>query len=330
VAARRLEDDPDLPALAEALDPERMAARLAGAVPGLTGCEPTPVRYKPGARCVLRYRLATTAGPGELYGKLLAGGIDAQLAGVAALGAAAVEAMPAVLPVTAAWPELGLVVQPAVVGGAELHDRAFDPAVGEAERLGLLHAAGRGLAALHGATLAGVPVVTQADDLAKLRGYLAPVGQLDPGLGQRYAAVLRLVEAAGQAGRAQPLAAGHGAMRTDQFLIDGDTGGLILIDLDGVCLAEPARDLGNLLAYLDWKAIRRPGDGAFLERAAAALLSGYGTGRPVPADRVAAYRAGSLLKIAGRRYRSLTVSEWPLVPALVEAAATLAGSGAAR
>jgi aminoglycoside phosphotransferase (APT) family kinase protein len=80
-------------------------------------------------------------------------------------------------------------------------------------------------------------------------------------------------------------------MRTDQFLIDGDTGGLILIDLDGVCLAEPARDLGNLLAYLDWKAIRRPGDGAFLERAAAALLSGYGTGRPVPADRVAAYRA---------------------------------------
>jgi hypothetical protein len=330
VAARRFEDDPDLPTLAAALDPERMAGRLATAVPGLTGCEPSPVRYKPGARCVLRYRLATTAGPRQLYGKLLAGGVDGQLAAVAALRAAVGEGLPAVLPVTAAWPDLGLLAQPAVPAGAELHDRAFDPGVPEAERLRLLGAAGRGLAALHATALAGVPMVTQADDLAELRGYLAPVGQLDPGLGERYADVLDLVEAAGHAGAAQPLAAGHGAMRTDQFLIDGETGRLVLIDLDGVCLAEPARDLGNLLAYLDWKAVRRPDDAAWVERAAAAFLSGYATGRSAPADRVAVYRAGSLLKIAGRRYRSLAASEWPLVPALLDAAAALVGPGAAQ
>jgi hypothetical protein len=322
VAARRFDDDPGLPSLAEALDPERMAARLAGPVPGLTGCEPSPVRYKPGARCVLRYRLATAAGPRELFGKLLAGGVDDQLATVAALRAAAGGAdLPAVLPVTAAWADLGLLVQPAVEHSAELHERAFDPAVPEAERLRLLHAAGRGLAALHGTGLPGVPLVTQADDLAELRGYLAPVGQVDPPLGERYAAVLDQVGAAGQAGAAQPVATGHGAMRTDQFLIDGDAGGLVLIDLDGVCLAEPARDLGNLLAYLDWKAIRRPADAAWVERAGAAFLAGYATGRPVRADRVAVYRASSLLKIAGRRYRSLTVREWPLVPALLDAAA---------
>jgi hypothetical protein len=331
VVARRFDDDPGLPSLAEALDPERMAARLAGPVPGLTGCEPSPVRYKPGARCVLRYRLATTAGPRELYGKLLAGGVDTQLATVAALRAAAGrEGMPAVLPVTAAWPDLGLLAQPAVERGAELHERAFDPAVAEAERLRLLRAAGRGLAALHGAGLPGVPLVDQADDMAELRGYLGPVGQVDPALGERYEGVLDLVEAAGGAGAAQPVAAGHGAMRTDQFLIDGDGGGLVLIDLDGVCLAEPARDLGNLLAYLDWKAIRRPRDAAWVERAGAAFLAGYATGRSAPPDRVAAYRAASLLKIAGRRYRSLTVPEWPLVPALLDAAAALVAPGAPR
>jgi Phosphotransferase enzyme family len=328
VAARRFDDDPGLPSLAEALDPERMAARLAGPVPGLTGCAPSPVRYKPGARCVLRYRLTTRTGPRELFGKLLAGGVDAQLATVAALRAAAGgEGMPAVLPVTAAWPDLGLLVQPAVEGGAELHERAFDPAVPETERLRMLGSAGHGLAALHGADLPGVPSVTHADDLAELRGYLAPVGQLDPALGERYAAVLDRVEAAGGAGAAQPVAAGHGAMRTDQFLIDGEGGGLVLIDLDGVCLAEPARDLGNLLAYLDWKAIRRPTDAAWVERVGAAFLAGYATGRSVAADRVAVYRAGSLLKIAGRRYRSLTVPEWPLVPALVDAASTTVTGG---
>jgi hypothetical protein len=336
VAARRFDDDPGLPGLAEALDPDRMAARLAGPVPGLTGCEPSPVRYKPGARCVLRYRLATTAGPRELYGKLLAGGVDAQLATVAALRAAAGGgAMPAVLPVTAAWPDLGLLAQPAVERGAELHERAFDPAVPEAERLRLLRAAGRGLAALHGAALPDVPLVTPADDVAELRGYLAPVGQLDPALGGRYAGVLDRVEAALHGGAPQPVAAGHGAMRTDQFLVDGAGGGLVLIDLDGVCLAEPARDLGNLLAYLDWKAIRRPGEAAWVERAGAAFLAGYATGRPAPPDRVAAWRAASLLKVAGRRYRSLTVPEWPLVPALLDAAAALVAApqprgGAAR
>jgi hypothetical protein len=322
VAARRFDDDPGLPGLAEALDPERMAARLAGPVPGLTGCEPSPVRYKPGARCVLRYRLATTGGPRELFGKLLAGGVDAQLATIAALRAAAGGGMPAVLPVTAAWPDLGLLAQPAVERGTELHQRAFDPAVPEAERLELLRAAGQGLAALHGAAPPRLPLATPAGDLAELGGYLAPVGQVDPDLGGRYAAVLGRVEAALHGGAPQPAAAGHGAMRTDQFLVD-EGGGLVLIDLDGACLAEPARDLGNLLAYLDWKVIRRPGDAARVERAGTAFLAGYATGRPAPPARVATYRAASLLKIAGRRYRSLTVPEWPLVPALLDAATAL-------
>ena len=36
---------------------------------------------------------------------------------------------------------------------------------------------------------------------------------------------------------------------------------------------------------------------------------------------------GDLLKIAGRRYRSLTVPEWPLVPALLDAASDTVTGG---
>jgi len=327
-AARLLDDDPGLPALAEALDPARMTPRMAAVVPGLTACEPVPVRYKPGVRCVVRYRLGATDGPVELYGKLQADGVEDDLATIEGLrrAAAADPGMPAVLPVTAAWPELGMLAQPAVERGAELHDRAFDPAVGEDERERLLHAAGRCLAALHRAALPGLTSVVQADDLAELHGYLAPVRQADPDLAKAYEAVLDGLERAGREGAAQAPATGHGAMRTDQFLIGAD-GGLVLIDLDGVCLAEPARDLGNLLAYLDWKAIRRPDGAAWAGRAGAAFLAGYETELPVRADRVALYRAGSLLKIAGRRYRSLTVREWPLVPRLVDAAGDLIDKG---
>ena len=338
-SARRFDDDPGLPALAEALDPALMAARLAEVVPGLLDCRPSPVRYKPGVRCVVRYSLDTAAGPRELYGKLLGDGIAAQVASVGALRAAAAAdpEMPAVLPLTAAWTDLGLLAQPAVERGAELNERAFDPAVPEADRERWLLAAGRCLAALHRAAMPGAPGATLAGDLAELRGYLAPVAQVDPRLAGDYEAALELVEAAGRDTGSQAPAAGHGAMRTDQFLI-GDGGSLVLIDLDGVCLAEPARDLGNLLAYLDWKAIRRPASAELIQRAAAAVMAGYrsgggggGGGEPaVRADRVAVYRAGSLLKIAGRRYRSLTVKEWPLVPHLVDAAAVLVGAGARR
>jgi hypothetical protein len=59
-------------------------------------------------------------------------------------------------------------------------------------------------------------------------------------------------------------------------------------------------------------------------------LAGYAAVGPIADERVAAYRAASLLKIAGRRYRSLAVPEWPLVPALLDAAATLVGPGATR
>jgi hypothetical protein len=315
--------DEGLPGLAEALDPARMAARFATLRPGsaVEWCTVVPVRYKPGARCVLRYQLG--ADGRRCYGKLLAGGCRQQVATLAALRDGGSRSMPEILPVEACWDDLGLLVQPAVEDADELNQVAFDPQVAAAARQGLLRAAGAGLAGLHAAAPPQAPPATLAADLADLRGLLPPLAHADQDLAGRYqAALVRLqAHAADPGGR---LAAGHGAFRTDQFLIRRRSGALVLIDLDSACLAEPARDLGNFLAYLDWKAIRRPELAAEVAGAAAAFTRGYGSVLPWPAaERVALWRAASLLKIAGRRYRSLTVSEWHLVPRLADAAAAL-------
>jgi aminoglycoside phosphotransferase (APT) family kinase protein len=113
--------------------------------------------------------------------------------------------------------------------------------------------------------------------------------------------------------------ASHGAFRTDQFMLRGDT--LVMIDLDGYCWAEPARDIGNLFAYLEWRSVRQPRLAPFVGRARRSFLEGYASVREVPDEyRIALFEAASMLKIAGRRYRSLSFREWPLVPRLVEAA----------
>jgi aminoglycoside phosphotransferase (APT) family kinase protein len=94
-----------------------------------------------------------------------------------------------------------------------------------------------------------------------------------------------------------------------------------MIDLDSYCWANPARDLGNFLAYLCWKAIRQPEHAQFVERAGRAFLEGYLSVQGDIDERwLSVYQAASLLKIAGRRFRSLTYREWPLVIHLIQAA----------
>jgi len=94
-----------------------------------------------------------------------------------------------------------------------------------------------------------------------------------------------------------------------------------MIDLDGFCWASPARDIGNYLAYLAWKRIRQPHAAELIERAGQLLREGYQALRELPDARwLAIYEAASMLKIAGRRFRSLTLKEWHLVPLLIDAA----------
>jgi hypothetical protein len=55
-------------------------------------------------------------------------------------------------------------------------------------------------------------------------------------------------------------------------------------------------------------------------------LQGYASIRELPDERrIALFEAASKLKIGGRRYRSLSWREWPLVPLLIESSRKLLG-----
>jgi hypothetical protein len=326
LTCRSYDDDPKLPELREAVNPSRMAQRFAALLGGSdVACKATPVRYRAGSRCVFRYELEGSSGSTVVFGKLLREGAEALAATLEALHQASQSspAMPEVLPPLAYWPDLRMVLQAEVTGRAELNDLAFDEGVPQATRQRWLREAGGRLAGLHGASVPG-PSRLLAQDLDELREYVAPMAAVDPELAARYGAAVELAASRAEALGEEAPVASHGAFRTDQFMIQD--GRLVMIDLDGFCWASPARDVGNFLAYLRWKAIRQPQRAELIEQAGRLFLEGYGAARPAPeAEALTVYQAASMLKVAGRRYRSLTVKEWSLTPALVDEAVAALG-----
>jgi hypothetical protein len=325
---RRYDEDPLLPGLAAAVDPAVIGQRLASscAVP-VDGCTVAPVRYRPGERAVLRYLLTTSAGRVVLYGKVVAEGVRALSARLAGLHDAERNdpGAPSVLPPIAVLDDLGLLVQ-AEVAGDSLHALAFTSALPAAERVALLRRVGRAIAALHEGAGPSAPARTAADDVRELRSYLPAAGIADPPL------AARLVDAVERAGLAildvpgQALVPSHGALRTDQVYVSAER--VTLIDLDGYCWSQRARDIGNFLAYLRWKAIRQPAHRALVAEGRRAFRAAYRRTGEIPSDDVIRIaEAMSLLKVAGRRFRNLSVREWPSVPALVDVALELLPKG---
>jgi hypothetical protein len=321
---RTLEQDPQLPWIVEAVDPETMGHRFRSSLPDLmqsAGGAPqiTAVRYKPGARCVLRYTFDGPSGARVMFGKIIAADSDRLAHRISSLQevSSTVPDMPGIAGPVAYWPDLRMLVQRAVEG-RELHDVAFDTAIDVAVRQEWMEKAGRGLAGLHSATGAGAPKRDIPEDADELDAYTAPMAQVNRDLASSYAAAVELLRA-NEESDDSVFVASHGAFRTDQFMIQGDE--LVMIDLDSFCSSHAERDIGNLLAYLTWKAMRQPQHASFIESAPKHFLHGYAAVRPSPDERRSTiYEAASLLKIAGRRFRSLTVREWPKVPQLITAA----------
>jgi len=322
------DEDPELDRLGEAMDPEPMRHRF-DAAPELDATLTSPpridaLRYKPRLRCSLRYKLETESGEQVLFGKMLAEGgkltmsILAQLYGQSRQLAS----MPRIAPPLVYWPDLRLLLQRAVDGGDELHSIAFDQHRSVVERAAWMRTAGERLAGLHSAEHPPGPSRTLKDDVNELSSYTNAVAAPDPELAREYSLEVMRLSKAENAG--SDLVPSHGAFRTDQFMIqDGE---LVLIDLDGFCWAEPSRDIGNLLAYIGWKAMRQPQHGSFVAQAREHFLQGYASVRELPdGRRIATFEAASRLKIGGRRYRSLSWREWPLVPLLVESSRNLLG-----
>jgi aminoglycoside phosphotransferase (APT) family kinase protein len=324
---RLFDTDPQLPWLAMAVNRERMSRRFAALLPDGEGVEEfaiSPIRYKPGSRCALRYRLRTSSGEQLFFGKLLARDGDSFMDTVTALyrTSRTTSAMPRIARPLAYWPEVQMVVQASIAGGAELNERAFDPAEEKTARERWLHQAGFHLAGLHTAVEVEGRRRTIEDDLRELDEYKAPMARMAPALATRFEALIEEIATLAGSQDEPPPVASHGAFRTDQMMIQD--GRLVLIDLDSYCWANRARDAGNFLAYLSWKAIRRPQQAAFIERAGRLFLDGYATiGPALDNFWLSLYRAASMLKIIGRRFRTLSYKEWPLTPQLLNTAVTI-------
>jgi len=316
--------DDRLPWLSSATDMNEMQ-RLFSELPRFDGqvklLEIFPVRYKPGLHCVIRYMVETPAGKEMFYGKSFSGNAERLMKALMDLHQSSQEnpEMPLISAPVAVWPEMEMILQAAVRDGIEFTHFAYDQRYEASERENWMFKAGRALGVFHNDSTAPSETKTVYDDLRDLQEYTLIMAKVEPELATKYEEVIQQINTKVNRFKESKSVASHGAMRTDQFILQGDR--LAMIDLDSYCWANPARDLGNFLAYLCWKAIRQPEHAEFVERAGRAFLEGYlSVQNDIDERWLSVYQAASLLKIAGRRFRSLTYLEWPLVIHLIHAA----------
>jgi ABC-type multidrug transport system fused ATPase/permease subunit len=339
--------DPELPGLLQATDAERMGAILEPELPkplaglALDRCSSEVVKYGVAERAVLRYELLWRLHPSQrtvrqvVYGRLRADDSGGQVAPVLRFlrerqGSGAAHPLPFLLPRSLGYlPDLRLGLTEALPGTPQLstlvraHVAGEHPAVaGQLSVEGALATFARVVGTLHtplghyraaqGAEQLGAPR-TWDGEVRRLRAEIEALARFAPILGaalQDRLDVLALPVAEGPA--LTPVVA-HGDLTLSEVLLDGPISSIF--DVDAVCAAEPALDLGRALAHLAVVVGKAAGAGADdtparaleLERV---VLREYLNTRPnIDKEnlmaRVAAYRALALLGDAVRSWAQL-------------------------
>ena len=273
--------DAALPALQILTDPLRARALLEEAIRAgtphladirIAGCTPSVVRYKPGLRCTLFYRLRYAEEargrdwPAAVVAKTHGGG-NAQHAhtAVRTLWQTDLRRSTAVtIPEPLAFlPELNTTIQRAVPGESTLDDRLRSALSGGAasdvaELRGLLAKTGLGLAALHGCGARGA-VVTWDEEMADLQERVADLARWIPGFRGAVEPWLSRLDVLAAANPREPPVPSHRSFRPSQVLLHD--GNISFIDLDGFCEAEPAMDLALFRARIKNVGLRAALDG---------------------------------------------------------------------
>jgi hypothetical protein len=332
-------DDPELPALGAARTPlpgtevwaglERAAQLRLGEGARLVGVAAEPIRYKPGSRCVFRYRLAVAGGESVVvFGKLFAEPLHA-LAVEAVTRRLHAEQLdgdsPPVVPrPLGALEGAGLAFSAAGAEGDGFHGplrsgiRVLLPSRhgGAAVPVTALTAAAEAIARLHSSSIGlreGIGVLrTGAREAQRALDRAALLSDWTPELGPRLATVAGGIAARLRAAVCDAPVPSHGGFKPSQ-LVYSALDRVVLTDLDGICLADPALDLGYFLAYLRPLSLwtERPAVETWFAFAAAAFLRAYVRsmlrgGMPAHSlgatlERVPLYESALLLKIAARR-----------------------------
>jgi Phosphotransferase enzyme family len=293
----------------------------------LLGVVAEPVRYKPGNRCVIRYRLRfgepgtdaatrTCTLVAKLYGEVSeAQAADELLARLRDRAGVAWTARPlGVVPglPLALTEDLGSSRDP-VPAHSGLH--VVHP--GSENALEVVRRAARALAELHtsGLDTGDLSRRTGADEAGKAAKRARLLEQYVPELTPVIRQVTGALCATLAALPADTLRPAHGSYKSSQLMVRD--GAVFLVDFDQFCLADPALDVGYFLAYLRPAGLwyHRAGRRAWFEAAAEAFLSTYldriaergesaATGAGI-AQRARVFEAALLLKIAARRANRL-------------------------
>ena len=315
------------PALAAALESTARAFHEVPADRPLLDVVAEPVRYKPGNRCVLRYRLRFGGADGDgaartctLVAKLYGEQAEAQAADdllVRLRDQAGVAWIARPLGVV---PELSLALTedlgssrdpvPALSGLHVVHP-------GSPQAFDVVRRAARALAELHTGRLDTSELSRRSgpEEAEKAAKRVRLLEQYVPELTPRSRPITDALCATLEALPTDTLRPGHGSYKSSQLMVRD--GAVFLVDFDQFCLADPALDVGYFLAYLRPAGLwyRRAGRREWFEAAADAFLSTYlehlaeggeTVGRREGiARRAPVFEAALLLKIAARRANRL-------------------------
>lgn len=318
LALRLFPHDPALSTLPQALDRATVRQTLAAVGLDPRNAQVTVVHHPRRGACVLRYDVDGSRLFAKVYGDDATGSSAAAVLSRLQNLSGSVR-FPTVL---AYDPNLRLLLMDAVPG---IH--LTQPAgVG---------AAGHALAHLHGQHVAGAPARTLSDDLADLDRALAVIGRFRSDV----ADLIRggISEADADASDAPAGVLTHGDYTPSQLLWDGTVVGVV--DLDDMCVADPARDLGRFIAAFALRASRQIGmsyASVQVSELTASLVEAYLEARPPGQPdhtlprRVAAYRALSLARSAARSCRQLKEDRLAAALTLLPVEADQATSAAPR
>lgn len=348
--------DPALPSLPTVLDGPAMATLLTAALPECSAgqiqiqrCRVTPLRYRLGKRCTLRFELRLrdrTSGATvtrALYGKLYHSERKAQAvyAEMHQLSAALAphQAQINLAQAVAFLPTLPLILQ-APVAGAPLDLLLCQPkrvaSAGDPRAVAGIRQAAAALARLHQVARCTERVRAIDDELVRFQERSRQISRVAPAVG----AALHALANALPAGLAQLPAWGaessvvHGDCKPSQFLLAPAAGAntaptVALLDFDHCGVADPAADVGNFLATLRQMGVKQSlkqrtgaeGYQQWLRTLEEDFLAAYVAARPChPAFRQRAtwYQAVALLRKAIRSFSRSPRS--PLPTRLVQAA----------
>jgi len=296
-------DDPALPMVRLALQPEYMTQRLReilGSAPGIGALELRAIRvrrHKPGRRCLIEYQLVQSNEDGtetlwNLVGKIRAKGLDRRSYDVQnalwrdAFGPQADDRIGVPLPL-GVLPELAMWLQ-CRVDGAPAMQRLTEPNGAEL--------AGRIAGAIHKLQCAGPHVSRRhgiGNEIRILHQQLADVSEANPSWAERIQRVLATSERLGASLPDPVFRPSHRDCYADNVMVNGTW--LYLVDLDLYCMADPALDIGNFIGHVTEFALRTYGRSDALAHLEQALEAGY------------VDHAGEEVRAAVRIYATLTL-----------------------